>query len=314
MSLISFLDKINGTYVEKRSLLSIDLNGNISAGKSTVGEKLAAGSSRIFVAAEHGHEHGVLDQWVEDRSLTAVFQSIMQGACFERATQCETIARYASAAFDLVVNDRSLMGNAAFEAVSYHLNKEISDVEHRMYQTALRSRGIPLHDPSHLNVYLWAKPKVCYDRNRGRGNEVELDNYVPDHFIKIDQAHFIAALENLSSPTPTPFLILNWGTKFGKMENFYSIVGDCVASRDTTPTRVVLTRSPSTFEVLQGEEEYTTVLNLADKPLDAKYAQNKILTAVACRDAYSGPKKVLVLVPPHTPEEWYGGCFKLSFV
>lgn len=313
MSIQSFLEGIAIGFVDKHVPILV-IDGNISAGKTTICMTLAEESSRIKVLLEHGHEGGVLDLWAQDKRLTGMFQALMMGACFERSTLSHVLSQYAKSSFDLIVNDRSIKGNTAFEAVSHHDNGDMNDEENDLYKTAVRARGMLPFGHCDLSLFLWVEPAVCHSRNISRGVEIEVSEYTPHHFVQINDAHYFAVLENLTSSHPQPQIVLDWGVHHGKMANLYAVLGKYFKEyAGTIPAILVLTKSLEYFETHKNLSDFTAHLDLSSYTLDTEHVQRKIMQAVGFTTEFTAPKRVLALVASTTPKTWMSGSFKLTF-
>jgi hypothetical protein len=300
----------------------LSFDGPISSGKTKVGSELAKDIPNSHFIPETGHDAGgegkesALGIWATDKlELSAAFQAWMFGDCKGR---CEVALFAKEFRPDMtIIVDRSLKGNAVFEAVSYALLGEINVKGNKLYQALKRSQPVDSYGGCDFNCYLWVPPSICYSRMCKRNNVVETADYNLDTFWNIEKSHFASLLENLSSEKPHPQIVLDWSKDFEVVyPAFKAILPELSSQKGTSFTRVTLLKDVALFTGLRYDPQFTSVLDVSGRSL----FDPTVITEVLNELSYSGSsykieqRHVLLLIHPETPSEVFMGSFKLTFL
>lgn len=307
---------------EKVNKFHISVDGNISSGKTTLGQNLLNLFQTFFpryffeFLPEDGHEHGTLGIWSENKAeLSGMFQMWMFSHTLARTLRAKDLLTFSPLDQPAwVMVDRSLRGNAAFEAISHFTEKNISENEHSFYALARKSTSMMCD----LNVYLFVHPSECFRRMLGRDTKEEVEGYTPQYLWDIEMAHFIATLANLSQPEAKirPQLILDWGKDHGKIESFCTIIDpvatDLVAKKPLTQVVLMKQSSPQRSEPALVANVTKIILLKDDSPLYCKKTMLKVMNYLSHKSHYDGFKKLLLIVPDDTPDSFFNHSFQLQ--
>lgn len=318
--------------------LCVVLDGNVSAGKSTLTADLCAGNADAVPISESGHGGGVLDAYLKaPKELSAMFQVHMLQACVYR----DQLAMVQPGAA-LTVVDRSITGNAVFALTNHVLagasasssgilkraeDPPISVIEYEFYKTLYRQA---MFDPigiettqlgafqhGDISVFLHVSARNCIERCKKRGFGSEDASYDVGYFEGVEIASMVALLENLSKKRPHPQIILDWSDSYGTLANFDRIMKTYLQSPIKHQQRVRLTRSRP-WEIDNIYKEYRAVLDFSDARCEEEffsYENVSVLFDLLCqRRDYDVArcKPLCICVPANMSERPWNGTFVLT--
>jgi deoxyadenosine/deoxycytidine kinase len=216
---------------------TIELNGGISSGKTTLGTVLSNTKVLDLITKRHfpevvretdlsvhfypetGHEGMILEAWLKHpKELAAVFQMHMHSMCIARQIDVESKLRVESDVACII--DRCPTGNAIFAITStIEPFKRISKKEIEFYRTAYRKHTTSEFSHSDYSIYLWTRPQTCIDRCAIRDNKAEKDSYDVSYFKQLESIAFVAILAKLSKvENENFFIVLDWNADYSNVD------------------------------------------------------------------------------------------------
>lgn len=286
-----------------KSPVVISIDGPVSAGKTTIGKSLLYSLQKGGIPShfypESGHEHGVLDQYLTDTtSLSSMFQAYMFSYCLLRASNAVLQKKISDILqFVLIIVDRTANGNKCFAVANTLRNfgGDITDTQFAMYQSMYNRTmkyDIAPYSGSDLSLWVYASPEVCIRRMHIRGSESEIKAYtIPQYFWDLMTCSFLEVLQNLTSETPHPQIIIDWDTDVPSMDPVYTAI-EYFLSPEYIPLRVTLTATE------HSDAQYTVQngMSLLDKAVI-----HDIFRILA-----ESRGNVTIQVPADTPTEYFG--------
>jgi deoxyadenosine/deoxycytidine kinase len=319
---------------------SIYIDGNISSGKSTLCAKIREltpeqrdvinGLPReVVIFYEIGHGDGVLAAYLKQRQeLSALFQVHMLDMCSSREHRASLFMQMSAPAGDkrqLVIVDRSITGNGIFALANFVFAKTLSETDFEFYKILynqamnhVREQQAFAHGT--LSVYLHVPVSTSIKRCADRDN-IEEKEYNAEYFQSIERAAMVALLSNLSSETPHPQLILDWGAAFGKMDIFYDIIkayttlkGDGAVE---SPTKVTISHD---YCDPKWVSQYSAILDMSFcETEDSFFSYGNVmmlmsLLCMRCPEDVSKGKHLFIKAPLCLSTAPFNGPFKLRIV
>jgi len=282
--------------------IMISIDGSISAGKTTIGKSLVHSlmtlQREVYFYPESGHEYGVLEGYLRYPAETScMFQSYMFSYCLLRASNAVFQRRLGG----ICIVDRTANGNKGFavantaEFFGGDITKEQFELYMIMYNRTMKYDIAP-YSGSDINLYIYASPEVCIRRLLARNNQAEISSYMEEYFQRLMVCAFLEILQNLTSPTPHPQIIVNWDTENPDITRVYDAI-DHYLSPGYIQQRVHLHRKP------YDGASVTVTGSLTDSSVIAT-----IMTLLS-----SGYADLHVSVPEDTPSVYFA-AYILTFV
>lgn len=275
----------------------ISIDGSISAGKTTIGKSIVHSlmslNRNVYFYPESGHEYGVLEGYLKSpKETSCMFQSYMFSYCLLRASNAVLQRRLGG----ICIVDRTANGNKGFavanttEFFGGDITPEQFELYMLMYNRTMKYDIAP-YSGSDLNLYIYASPEVCIRRLLTRDNKSEIGSYMTEYFQRLMTCAFLEVLQNLTSETPHPQIIVNWDTENPNVNRVYDAI-DYYLSKDYTQQRVIIHRQSCN---VVSEADVIITGSLTD-PENV----SKIMTLLS-----SGNSDLHITVPENTPSEYY---------
>lgn len=182
----------------------IVMEGTISAGKTTLGDKITEFLNSLGIRAKFYQEfveESLLHLFYSDQSKYAfAFQLFMLKCCIDNLQQAEHEAKEDGL---VCIVDRSLWGNAVFAAMQKDKGN-ISDNEWATYLRILKTKAPCTAD---YVVYLDCNPAISFERIMIRGRQSEAQAKELMEYLKILEQYYTTAMllhmqEGTASITP----------------------------------------------------------------------------------------------------------------
>lgn len=327
---------------------TIELNGGISSGKTTLGGALSKTKTLDAIVKKHfpdivreddlsvdffpetGHEDNILEEWLKHpKELAAVFQMHMHSMCIAR--QIDVMSRLRLDGDKACVIDRCPTGNAIFAITStIEPFRRISKKEIGFYCTAYRKHTSSVFSHSDYSIYLWTRPQTCIDRCAIRDNKVEKDSYDVSYFKQLECVAFVAILSKLSSTNNrNMFIVLDWNEDYSSFDDrersalaseaFYRVADGYFSALSggegfghSQPCDVVLSKSECT-----NPSSYDAVFDFSECKSESEVFSYENIEPVYNVISYSGAfdkfKKVHIRFPEFLSKTPFGSPFELTF-
>lgn len=313
---------------------SIYIDGNISSGKSTLCTEIknlktseVGKQVRVKVYYEIGHEDEVLDEYLKhQKELSAPFQIHMLSMCAARE-KCTSLLVKMSAPTpekkQLLVVDRSITGNGIFALANYVFSKFLTEVDFKFYKKVFLQHMKKVPDQQafkhgSLSLYLHVPVQVAIERCATR-DRAEEDKYDASYFKALEQSAMVALLANLTSITPHPQILLDWGPTFGKTEILARVVRAYNRKRADSeygvPTRVTLSQNHCPVDDV---DKYSAILDFSHAVSEEEFFSYDnamtIMSLLCCRSPkdIKMKKHVFIRVPKCLTETPFDGFFKIN--
>lgn len=318
----------------KTNQQTIYVDGNISSGKSTLCgeikklETIEDGAAvKIEVFYEIGHEDGVLGAYLDHpKELSSPFQVHMLSMCAARekcASLLVKMTKHTPEKRQLLIVDRSITGNGIFAVANHVFSKSLTKVDFEFYKTILAQhmREVPNQQAfthGSLSLYLHVPVHVAVERCAIRDRREE-SKYDVEYFKSLERSAMVALLANLTSPSPHPQILLDWGPVFGKMEIFGEIIKTYMNAKLNeeygVPTRVTLSQNCC---VDKDVDTYSAILDFSHLESEESFFSYEnamtFMSLLCCRSPKDvlSKKHLFVRVPKCLSETPFDGPFKLN--
>lgn len=324
----NFFEK-NGAFHE-----SIYIDGNISSGKSTLCtdisrlETLKVGKTiEVKVFYEIGHEDGVLTEFLgHQKELSSPFQIHMLSMCAAREKCASLLVKMSNPAPEkkqLLIVDRSITGNGIFALANHVFSKFLTKTDFEFYKKVFLQHMKEVPDQQafmhgSLNLYLHVPVEVAVKRCATR-DRCEEDKYEVPYFKALERSAMVALFANLTSSTPHPQILLDWGPVFGKIEVLGEIIKTYVDEKSNpeygVPTRVTLSQNYCPFTEV---DNYTAILDFSHASSEEEFFSYEntmtVMSLLCCRSSkdIKTKKHIFIRVPKCLTETPFDGFFKLN--
>ncbi len=291
--------------------LIISIDGNISAGKTTIGTMLKGlAELKVKFLVEDGHEAEILEEWMKNpQKLAGLFQQHMYSLCWGRMKAAKVHKKYKT--HDLVFVDRGMSGNAVFATTSKVYKKGIKPVEFAFYKKVYDVYTPSTFGGYDMAIYLWVKADTCWQRCGRRGYESEKENYVPEYYMELETMGFLAVLSNLSQETPNPFIMVDWNDETLQMDRMYDLLYSYLTSGVACPARIELS-----YEVCSEPHKYSAIFDYSAVKSERDFFTYENLApvydAISYRDGEINPTRVYIQAPAALSKQPFGGPFNLN--
>lgn len=313
---------------------SIYIDGNISSGKSTLCgniEKLGTSEVgkkiKVKVFYEIGHEDGVLGSFLNNqKELSSPFQIHMLSMCAARekcTSLLVTMSKPTPEKKQLLIVDRSITGNGIFAVANHVFSKFLTKIDFEFYKKVFlqHMKDVPGQQAfvhGSLSLYLHVPVQVAIERCAIRDRNEE-DKYDVSYFKALEQSAMVALLANLTSTTPHPQILLDWGPTFGKTETLAVVIKAYHEQKLKpdygVPTRVTLSQDHCP---LDDADYYSAILDFSHASSEEEFFSYDnamtLMSLLCCRSAkdIKMKKHVFIRVPKCLTETPFDGFFKIN--